>query len=629
MTQKGSLAKIEFGKLITWINNQKLSGTLRLTRWSKSKFVLFENGDVASAYSEFTEDSFRSVIRRMMLLPESQQLELDLEPDATDVQFAKHLIEKGYVTEREFLEVLKQQNQDILLSLFEWRKGDFVFYQDKFPEARSITFKIPFKWIIEKGTERYRQRMDIDSRLPLKAVFRVRNADFRKTQVAEHPQPEVRRLFDCLSDPRTIKDIIEETGLTEFDAVSILLRFLERGHIEPMAEEAMEVSQDVRKLMADSEIYYSKGRYWEAWTRLRKALVEAPSHPELQKLYRQYTLDFKEDLRKTISSMQLVPTIVGTIDNTVYQKFPKDTALGFFISRIDGNLSVAELGQLLQVDREKLLITLYVLVQGKLVELKPKKGPVPQEIAERRKFVRQLWEKIQDQSYYEMLGLDQTASDAEVKNAYFKMAKQYHPDARSEDDPQEIRERLDEIFNKIRAAYRTLIDAEKRKNYDEQLGMASGEEDRAKLKTRTKAQLQFSVGLKSLQSREYRTAMEYFRSAIDLDPYEPKYYGKLAEVCTKNPRWYRAGILSCIKAIQLNPEDSIHYSILGTLYKLDGNFIEAEKQFIKVLQLEPENITAKQELKAMGKPLPKGVDQLRESTQFTPMIRKKKNEQNE
>jgi tetratricopeptide (TPR) repeat protein len=629
LTQKGSLVKIEFSKLVNYIKTQKSSGTLRITRWGKSKFVLFENGEILSAYSEFPEDNFRAVIRRMLLLPETQQLELDFEADVPDGQFAKRLIEKGYVTEREFLEVLKRQNQDILLSLFEWRQGDFVFYQDKFPETKTISLKIPFKWILEKGIERYRQRMDIDSRLPASAIFCVRDPEFRKTQIAEHPQPEVRRLFDCLAEPRGIRDVVSETGLTEFETVSILLRYLERGQIEPVAQETSVITEDVRQLMAEAEIFHSKGRYWEAWTRLRKALIGAPSHSELQNMYRQFTLDFKEDLKKTILSLNFVPQVIGKIDDTVYEKFPKDTALGFLLSRIDGQSSVADLGRLLQVDREKLLVTIYVLIKAQIVELVQKKGPVPIEILERRKYIRELWEKMQSQNYFEMIGLDQNASESDVKNAYFKLAKEYHPDARSEDDPQDLKDKLDEIFVKIRTAYRTLADKENREKYLEQLGLEAGDVDREKMKTRTKAQLQFSVGLKSLQGREYRTAMEYFRSAIDLDPYEPKYYGKLAEVCTKNPRWYRAGILSCIKAVQLDPEDSTYYSILGSLYKLDGDYVEAEKQFLKVLQLNPESITARQELRAMGKTIPKGVAKPRKSPQFTPMVRKKKNESKE
>ncbi|MBN1551357.1 DUF4388 domain-containing protein, partial [bacterium] len=290
MSHRGNLSKIEFTKLLSWVHNQKLSGTLRISQENKSKFILFESGEILSAYSEFPEDNFRAVIRRMQLLPETQQLDLDLEPGISDGQFARWLIEKGYVTEREFLEVLKRLNQDILLSLFEWRKGEFYFYENKFPESKAISLKIPIKWLFEKGVERYQQRRDIDSRLPVEAVFKVRDESFRQAQIAEHPYPEVRRFFEALSEPRNIRDIVSESLLTEFEVVTSLLRYLEQGDIETVTVEAPEIPETVKKLLAEAEILYAKKRYWEAWMRLRKALVEVPNDSEIQQLHRKYTI---------------------------------------------------------------------------------------------------------------------------------------------------------------------------------------------------------------------------------------------------------------------------------------------------------------------------------------------------
>src|ERR671937_1067708 len=61
--------------------------------------------------------------------------------------------------------------------------------------------------------------------------------------------------------------------------------------------------------------------------------------------------------------------------------------------------------------------------------------------------------------YYEVLGVQKNASKEEVKNAYRKLALQYHPDrnkaAGSEDK-----------FKEISEAYAVLSDDEKRKRYD-------------------------------------------------------------------------------------------------------------------------------------------------------------------
>lgn len=63
--------------------------------------------------------------------------------------------------------------------------------------------------------------------------------------------------------------------------------------------------------------------------------------------------------------------------------------------------------------------------------------------------------------YYDVLGVSRSASDADIKSAYRKLAKQYHPDKNAGDD------KAAEKFKEIGEAYAVLNDPEKRKLYDQ------------------------------------------------------------------------------------------------------------------------------------------------------------------
>ena len=63
--------------------------------------------------------------------------------------------------------------------------------------------------------------------------------------------------------------------------------------------------------------------------------------------------------------------------------------------------------------------------------------------------------------YYEVLGLQKGASDDEIKKAYRKMAKMYHPDLHP-DDPQAA-----EKFKEVNEANDVLSDPQKRAKYDQ------------------------------------------------------------------------------------------------------------------------------------------------------------------
>ncbi len=63
--------------------------------------------------------------------------------------------------------------------------------------------------------------------------------------------------------------------------------------------------------------------------------------------------------------------------------------------------------------------------------------------------------------FYQVLGVPDSASQAEIKKAYRRLAKQYHPDA-NPNNPQAA-----ERFKEISEAHSVLSDADKRKQYDQ------------------------------------------------------------------------------------------------------------------------------------------------------------------
>src|SRR5262252_31730 len=66
-----------------------------------------------------------------------------------------------------------------------------------------------------------------------------------------------------------------------------------------------------------------------------------------------------------------------------------------------------------------------------------------------------------EKDYYKALGVGKTAKPAEIKAAYRKLARKYHPDANKGDSSAEER------FKEISEAYSVLSDEKRRKEYDE------------------------------------------------------------------------------------------------------------------------------------------------------------------
>ena len=68
---------------------------------------------------------------------------------------------------------------------------------------------------------------------------------------------------------------------------------------------------------------------------------------------------------------------------------------------------------------------------------------------------------VQYKDYYQSLGVPRTASDAEIKKAFRKLAREYHPDVAKN------KKQAEEKFKEINEAYEVLSDQTKRRKYDE------------------------------------------------------------------------------------------------------------------------------------------------------------------
>jgi len=68
---------------------------------------------------------------------------------------------------------------------------------------------------------------------------------------------------------------------------------------------------------------------------------------------------------------------------------------------------------------------------------------------------------VQYKDYYETLGVPRSASEADIKKAFRKLAREYHPDVAKD------KKRAEEKFKEINEAYEVLSDPSKRKRYDE------------------------------------------------------------------------------------------------------------------------------------------------------------------
>lgn len=198
--------------------------------------------------------------------------------------------------------------------------------------------------------------------------------------------------------------------------------------------------------------------------------------------------------------------------------------------------------------------------------------------------------------HYTILNVERTADEAAVRHAYYKIARLYHPDHHQRPEYEDIFRKIERTFAAVTEAYNTLTDAGARAEYERNLAAALSGPRKADVDKAVLARDSFLRARKHLEEAEFYDALRLLEEACKADPKKEEYWNCLASVQEKNPRWRKKAEESYLKAIELNPGNAQNYLSLGRLYKSGNLARRAAEMFQKVLQWDPENEEALQEL---------------------------------
>lgn len=194
---------------------------------------------------------------------------------------------------------------------------------------------------------------------------------------------------------------------------------------------------------------------------------------------------------------------------------------------------------------------------------------------------------------YQILEVARGAGEEEIKKAYFQLARKFHPDRFARDVSQGYRDQIDEVFNAVTLAYRTLADKAKRQAYDQSIATARAEDPVKTAETKFR-QAKTLYGLERFQE-----AIVLLEEAVRLRK-KAEYFVLLALAETNVPALMKKAEQDYLQASALEPWNAEPYMGLGVLYQNEGLTIRAKKYFHKVLEVEPEHKGARAALEELG-----------------------------
>ncbi len=211
--------------------------------------------------------------------------------------------------------------------------------------------------------------------------------------------------------------------------------------------------------------------------------------------------------------------------------------------------------------------------------------------------------KMSKMNYFEILGVKRNATEQQIKNAYFELARRYHPDRAFKHASNEVKLLASEIYNLITKAYRTLSDRKMRLKYISDLKRKAQKDLSNDVGKILAAEGAYMKGEQALRRKDYSSAYKHFARAISLYDEAGEYHAYYGWCTFKahpgSKKHLEEAIKHIEKSISLNPKFDRAYLFLGWIYKNIGKMDDAELQFEKAIQANPDCVEAMTELKLL------------------------------
>ena len=241
-----------------------------------------------------------------------------------------------------------------------------------------------------------------------------------------------------------------------------------------------------------------------------------------------------------------------------------------------------------------------------------------------RDLMRELLTRVRDANYFEILGVSRAATAAEIKRAYYGLAKRFHPDRFRQVVDDSERVEVETAFALVTKAYETLQNPSERAAYESKLPAESAKlstvfrpaarpapvrEDKDAAKEpadptaapQYRAEESFQQGLAALERRDADGARLFFGEAVRLAPQQARYHAFYGRTLMDEPATRRQAESELQAAARLDPANASYRVALAELYNSLHLTRRAEGELTRALSIDPNNEAARRMLSQMRK----------------------------
>jgi len=341
MAIQGTLKTMSLVDLLQFLAAGRKSGTLKFDRGKITKQVYFKNGLIVGSKSNDPREYLGQVLLHYGKVDDAQLKTAREAQRSSGAKLGEVLVQQGFLTESEVLEILKTRTLDAIYDLFMWNEGDFEFYDEQALPDDLLLIEVEPTNVIMEGIYRIDELARYHTLVPSDRAILELNAGWTSSLKLGK---EFRQVLFFVEKRMSVAEICYHMHASAFHVYGQLYTLISEGvarvagerqeenpppgtDIEDLPESVMEMVWSAeRKLETDPEA---------ALQIVHDVLRQQPNNPEAQALlpaaeetYVKHVYATNNLSPRSVPQLRLTPA-----ELTNLQIDPQE---GFVLSRING-----------------------------------------------------------------------------------------------------------------------------------------------------------------------------------------------------------------------------------------------------------------------------------------------------
>ena len=241
MAIKGSLKEASLPDVLQLLSMGQKTGCLSVAERNNFGYIYFESGQIVYASIVNRRDRLGDIlVKSGLVTPEQLQAAVDAQARRRDRRLGELLVEMGVLTRPALENYMRIQIEEAVYYLFTWSNGTFSFETDVRPDQQDFLVRISPESLLLEGARRVDEWGLIEKKIPsFDLIFVIERQRLQASNVTLTPEQE--RLLPLLDGRRDVVQLVDDSGMLEFDVAKALYGLITAGFAHRLGRTRVEV----------------------------------------------------------------------------------------------------------------------------------------------------------------------------------------------------------------------------------------------------------------------------------------------------------------------------------------------------------------------------------------------------